>query len=55
MISETEYRTWNFEVLTTSHNGANNCEVQRVRNEHPGEPGCVIDGRVLGAIAPFRC
>lgn len=55
MISETEHRTWNIEVLTTSHNGANKREVQRVKNEHPGEPECVVDDRVLGAIAPFRC
>ncbi|KAH0830229.1 phosphatase 2C-like domain-containing protein [Lanmaoa asiatica] len=55
MVSETERRTWNFEILTTSHNGTNKCEVQRVKNEHPGEPDCVVDGRVLGAIAPFRC
>lgn len=55
MISETEPRMWNVEVLTTNHNGANKCEVERVKREHPGEPECVVDGRVLGAIAPFRC
>ncbi|KAG8217172.1 phosphatase 2C-like domain-containing protein [Butyriboletus roseoflavus] len=55
MISETKHRTWNFEILTTSHNGTNKCEVARVESEHPGEPECVVDGRVLGTIAPFRC
>ncbi|KAG6375879.1 phosphatase 2C-like domain-containing protein [Boletus reticuloceps] len=55
MISETDHRTWNFEILTTSHNGTNEHEVQRVKSEHPGESECVDDDRVLGAIAPFRC
>lgn len=43
------------EVLTTNHNGDNDAEVERVRRLHPGEPECVIDRRVLGALAPFRC
>ncbi|KAG1899987.1 phosphatase 2C-like domain-containing protein [Suillus fuscotomentosus] len=55
MVSETDQKAWNVEVLTRSHNGENPLEVQRVINEHPGEPECILDGRVLGAIAPFRC
>jgi len=46
---------WNVEVLTNTHNGDNDAEVERVRREHPGEPECVVDGRVLGALAPTRC
>ncbi|KAF8894823.1 phosphatase 2C-like domain-containing protein [Infundibulicybe gibba] len=46
---------WNVEVLTTDHNGDNDAEVERVRSAHPGEPECVVDRRVLGALAPFRC
>ncbi|TFK64337.1 protein serine/threonine phosphatase 2C [Pluteus cervinus] len=46
---------WNVEMLTTNHNGDNDAEVERVRLQHPGEPECVIDRRVLGALAPFRC
>ena len=55
MLSETAPRDWSFEVLTRVHNGENEQEVERVRKEHPEEPECVVDGRVLGAIAPFRC
>ncbi|KAF9464570.1 phosphatase 2C-like domain-containing protein [Collybia nuda] len=46
---------WNIERLTTDHNGDNDAEVERVRQAHPGEPECVLDRRVLGALAPFRC
>lgn len=45
---------WRVELLTRDHNGDNDAEVTRVRREHPGEPDCVTDGRVLGALAPFR-
>ncbi|KAG1725857.1 phosphatase 2C-like domain-containing protein [Suillus lakei] len=55
MVSETGHKGWDVEVLTRFHNGENPLEVQRVMNEHPGEPECILDGRVLGAIAPFRC
>jgi pyruvate dehydrogenase phosphatase len=55
MVSETDQKSWNVEVLTQFHNGENPLEVQRVMNEHPGEPECIVDSRVLGAIAPFRC
>ncbi|KAF9234505.1 phosphatase 2C-like domain-containing protein [Melanogaster broomeanus] len=54
MISETANHSWNFEILTTVHNGENVREIERVKREHPGEPECVVDSRVLGAIAPFR-
>ncbi|KAG6811213.1 hypothetical protein H0H92_008508 [Tricholoma furcatifolium] len=47
--------SWVVERLTTDHNGDNDAEVERVRREHPGEPECVVDRRVLGALAPFRC
>ncbi|KAH0584576.1 hypothetical protein H2248_010109 [Termitomyces sp. 'cryptogamus'] len=46
---------WIVERLTTDHNGDNDAEVERVRLAHPDEPECVIDKRVLGALAPFRC
>jgi len=46
---------WSAEFLTRSHNGTDDSEVARVRAEHPGEPECIKHGRVLGAIAPFRC
>jgi pyruvate dehydrogenase phosphatase len=46
---------WVVERLTTDHNGDNDAEVERVQQAHPDEPECVIDRRVLGALAPFRC
>jgi pyruvate dehydrogenase phosphatase len=55
MVSQTSSEDWNIETLTTNQNGDNEDEIERVRREHPGEPDCVLDQRVLGAIAPFRC
>jgi serine/threonine protein phosphatase PrpC len=44
------------EVLTTMHNGDNDKELERIRSEHPGEEDtCIMDRRVLGALAPTRC
>lgn len=43
------------EVLNVLHNGSNAAEIARVRRDHPGEPDSVMNGRVLGTIAPFRC
>lgn len=56
MVSLDDTRgNWIVERLTTDHNGDNDAEVERVRLAHPDEPECVIDRRVLGALAPFRC
>ncbi|KAK2460694.1 hypothetical protein APHAL10511_007164 [Amanita phalloides] len=46
---------WDARVLTVSHNGDNNAEIERVQHLHPNEPECVVERRVLGALAPFRC
>lgn len=46
---------WEIDVLTTSHNGDNDAEVERIRSAHPGEPECIVERRVLGALAPTRC
>lgn len=43
------------EVLNVLHNGSNAAEIARVRRDHPGETDSVMNGRVLGTIAPFRC
>ena len=48
-------KDWNIEVLTVIHNGDNDAELARVRKDHPGEPECIVDRRVLGALAPTRC
>lgn len=50
-----EAKDWNIEVLTVIHNGDNDAELARVRKNHPGEPECIVDRRVLGALAPTRC
>ncbi|KAG2104309.1 phosphatase 2C-like domain-containing protein [Suillus cothurnatus] len=52
MVSETNQKAWNVEVLTRFHNGENPLEVQRVMNEHPGEPECILDGRL--GDTPFK-
>ncbi|KAF9265903.1 protein serine/threonine phosphatase 2C [Marasmius fiardii PR-910] len=54
LVSPKEDDEWEVNVLTRDHNGDNDAEVERVHKEHPGEPDCVIDRRVLGALAPFR-
>jgi pyruvate dehydrogenase phosphatase len=48
-------KDWKIEVLTASHNGDNESELERIRKSHPDEPECVVDRRVLGALAPTRC
>ncbi|PPQ89566.1 hypothetical protein CVT25_012238 [Psilocybe cyanescens] len=45
---------WSAEVLSRAHNGENEVEAETVRQEHPGESECVLDDRVLGAIAVTR-
>lgn len=46
---------WTSELLTANHNCDNDAETSRVISEHPGEPECILDRRVLGALAPTRC
>ena len=48
-------KDWDIEVLTVIHNGDNDAELARVHKNHPGEPECIVDRRVLGALAPTRC
>lgn len=55
MVSQNDDEDWMIDHLTTEHNGDNDAEVERVQQAHPGEPECVLDRRVLGALAPFRC
>ena len=55
MVSQTTTDDWDIKRLTKYHNGDNIDEVERVRREHPGEPDCILNQRILGAMAPFRC
>lgn len=48
-------KDWQIDFLTNAHNGDNPAEVERIRAEHPGEDECVLNGRVLGTLAPTRC
>lgn len=40
--------------LSSYHNGTDQSERERLMEEHPGEAECVVDDRVLGAIAVTR-
>ncbi|KAJ6606203.1 phosphatase 2C-like domain-containing protein [Mycena vulgaris] len=54
LVSPKATEEWDIEFITSEHNGDNDAEIERVRREHPGEPECVVNRRVLGALAPFR-
>lgn len=45
---------WSAKVLSFSHNGDETAEANKMREQHPGEPQCIKDNRVLGAIAVTR-
>ncbi|KAL1757806.1 phosphatase 2C-like domain-containing protein [Schizophyllum commune] len=55
ILCKSENNQWVVERLTAEHNGYNDAELERIRREHPDEPDCVIDRRILGALAPTRC
>ncbi|KAF7298441.1 Mitochondrial type 2c protein [Mycena kentingensis (nom. inval.)] len=54
LISPKSSDAWDVEFITAEHNGDNDAEIERVQKEHPGEPECVVNRRVLGALAPTR-
>ncbi|KAG2048158.1 protein serine/threonine phosphatase 2C [Suillus hirtellus] len=45
---------WNASVLSDNHNGNNPVEAARIKRQHPGEPECIVDDRVLGNLAVTR-
>ncbi|KAG7446428.1 protein serine/threonine phosphatase 2C [Guyanagaster necrorhizus] len=45
---------WDAILLSSNHNAAESSEVERIRQEHPDEPECILRHRVLGAIAVTR-
>ncbi|KAF9007959.1 protein serine threonine phosphatase 2C [Cyathus striatus] len=45
---------WQASILSSFHNGQNEAEVSQIRREHPNEQECVLNERVLGAIAVTR-
>lgn len=46
---------WSATFVTAPHDGNNRSEVMRIRNQHPGEPECLQDNRVVGFLGPTRC
>ncbi|KAH9855204.1 protein serine/threonine phosphatase 2C [Lenzites betulinus] len=45
---------WRGTVVNSIHNGSNPGELERIRTEHPDEPDCTWNNRVLGFLAPTR-
>lgn len=45
---------WNASILSDNHNGNNPVEADRIRQQHPDEPECIFDDRVLGNLAVTR-
>ncbi|KAG8724824.1 hypothetical protein FRC09_013524 [Ceratobasidium sp. 395] len=45
---------WEARDLIAPHNGSNATEIQKVKDQHPGEPEVTRNNRVLGAIAVTR-
>jgi hypothetical protein len=53
--SRTHTGDWSAAFVTALHDGNNPSEVSRVQNQHPGEPECMQDNRVVGFLGPTRC
>ncbi|KAG0695033.1 phosphatase 2C-like domain-containing protein [Suillus ampliporus] len=45
---------WNASILSDNHNGNNPSEADRIRQQHPDEPECIFDDRILGNLAVTR-
>ncbi|KAG2051788.1 protein serine/threonine phosphatase 2C [Suillus hirtellus] len=45
---------WNASILSDNHNGNNPAEADRIKRQHPGEPECIFNDRVLGNLAVTR-
>lgn len=45
---------WSASILSDNHNGNNPVEADRIRQQHPDEPECIFDDRVLGNLAVTR-
>jgi pyruvate dehydrogenase phosphatase len=45
---------WAASRLSSFHNGENHAEKTKIKTEHPGEADCIINDRVLGALAVTR-
>ncbi|KAF8482702.1 protein serine/threonine phosphatase 2C [Russula ochroleuca] len=45
---------WSAAFVSAPHDGNNPSEVLRIQNQHPGEPECMEDNRVVGFLGPTR-
>lgn len=45
---------WIVDSLSIDQTGDNEDEVKRIRDEHPNEPNCIRNGRILGSLQPSR-
>jgi pyruvate dehydrogenase phosphatase len=45
---------WTASQLSSYHNGINHAEKTKITAEHPGETDCIINDRILGALAVTR-
>jgi len=54
LASRTHAGGWSATFVTAPHDGNNRSEVMRVRNQHPGEPECLEDNRIIGLLGPTR-
>ncbi|KAF9007271.1 protein serine/threonine phosphatase 2C [Hymenopellis radicata] len=50
----TQDEKWVRIMLSVSHNGRNQDEVERIQREHPNEVGIISDGRLLGWLSVTR-
>lgn len=55
LASRTHTGAWSATFVTAPHDGNNRSEVLRIRNQHPGEPECLEDNRIVGFLGPTRC
>ena len=53
--SRTQSGDWSAAFVTVPHDGNNPSEVRRIQNQHPGEPDCMKDNRIVGFLGPTRC
>ncbi|KAI0342052.1 protein serine/threonine phosphatase 2C [Trametopsis cervina] len=54
VLGRRDAKSWKATTINTLHNGSNAAELQRIRSEHHGESECILNGRVLGWLAPTR-
>ncbi|CAH01663.1 type 2C protein phosphatase PTC5 [Kluyveromyces lactis] len=54
LVKQSDDGAWTVKSLSTDQTGDNVQEVERIQKEHPDEPNCVRQGRILGSLQPSR-